>query len=86
MKKALLIALLALCGPSCGSVDNQQACKDTLTKLKCGTWDPTNALKCELYSSSTCDMGGYWDCLAQNFKCVSNSPDTTGWSNCIAGC
>jgi hypothetical protein len=87
MKKAVLIALLALCGPSCGPHDNLQACKDTLTKFsKCGTFDPTTRIDCTLYSSYTCDMGAYWDCLAQNFKCSADSPVTTGWNTCLAGC
>ena len=80
MKKILFAALLALSA--------FKACQNLQSKLVCGSFDPTTAINCDLYTSTTCDIGGYWDCLAGNFKCVNNYGDTSGWSFCqdLAAC
>lgn len=71
-------------GGAPNSVDNVEACQNLVDSLECGSFKPSNAVKCSTYKSMNCDLSDYFDCLAGSFECVNGAADITGWSACTS--
>ncbi len=97
MKKILSVLFVCLfsfgmlaCGDDDGgsSADNKAACEKWVKTISCGTFDATKSISCSAYSSTACDISGYFDCLTNEFKCKDVSgtkiPDMSGWSKCTS--
>lgn len=82
----ILVAALVLgaCGDDDPGYDNVAACQEWKALVKaCGSVDLTVTTVCEDYDSSvTCDVTGYFTCLRDTFRCVKNTPVTSGWTTC----
>jgi len=67
---------------ACGGTDNVKLCQDFEAQIKCGDYDVSTQIDCSIWKSTSCDIGPYWDCLTNNFKCTDNVPDKSGWATC----
>lgn len=84
---------LVACGESSGesesaeedadALDNVGACKEWVAAVDCGTFDAEGTIPCDSFGNLTCDIGDYFDCLADNFTCTDGHADTAQWSKCI---
>lgn len=75
--RRLLLAILpviALGLSACGA-DNVKSCNDWKAKVACGSVSP-DAINCEAYANSTCDISDYFDCLADAYVCENGSYNT----------
>lgn len=71
-----------------GSPDNVAACNAWLEANQCGTYDFSQAVNCQTYAATPCDVSAYFDCLTDNTTCMDlggmSIPDTSGWTACTA--
>ncbi len=65
-----------------GSGDNVAACNALIDEIECGMFDLSGAIDCSLYSSLTCDIADYFDCIRDAFTCTDGVPDTSGIIDC----
>lgn len=66
-----------------GAVDNVGACEDLAAELKCdGGIDVSTALPCASFSSYTCDLAPYFDCVADAWSCDPSQLDPAALMAC----
>jgi hypothetical protein len=73
----LCLVAVAGCGGGGSTVDNVDACKKFVAKVKCGTVDISSQVNCDAYANTSCDISAYFDCLSGAYVCVNGSYDTT---------
>jgi len=83
MKKLMLTLAAITTLAACGAADNVGSCNRWKTAVKCGT--ATNAgidaIDCNVYANTACDISDYFDCLSTAYVCVDGQYDTTKLSN-----
>lgn len=85
MKKSLFTgALIALALSACGGADNVAACKRWKEAVKCGTSSAVDAINCEAYANTTCDISDYFDCLSTAYVCMNGQYDSSKLGNASA--
>ena len=88
MRKVLtiMVAVASLSGlAGCGGTDNVASCNKWKTAVACGTASSTlDAINCDAYANTTCDISAYFDCLSTAYVCVNGQYDTTKLGNVSA--
>ena len=80
MMKPLLMSLtLSLCFSACGGFGaaNVASCKALYSSLSCGSVNlSSNAVACDAYDSTVCDVSGYFDCVRSHYVCTNGQFDS----------
>jgi hypothetical protein len=77
------VATLAISLSACGK-DNVEECTEWAATMECGDFDFATAANCDGMTDLSCDLGDFYTCLGNNFECVKEEADITGWEKCQA--
>ena len=77
-----VVSVVALSLVGCGT-DNVGACNRWKEKVKCGTLN-VDAVNCDLYKNTTCDISEYFDCLSGAYVCTNGQYDMSKMQNATA--
>jgi hypothetical protein len=83
MKKRILMTCAALSLAACGGNDNVGACKRWKTSIACGTAANAaiDAINCDAYATTSCDISAYFDCLSTAYVCTNGQYDPSKLAN-----
>lgn len=62
------LVLFGIAGCKDPGEKSQAACEELVASHECGD-EVKNTFPCESYSTSTCDLSPYFDCVADNLTC-----------------
>lgn len=67
-----------------GDNDAVVACQAFIDGLQCAAPEGPALIECSVYEGLACDVGPYFDCLAENSTCGSDDTlDISGWGECV---
>lgn len=78
----LIGACALLTQPACNRAPNVAACESWLAELRCDGRGYGEAVECERYRTSACNVADYFGCLRERTVCDEGLPTIARWPEC----